>query len=123
MGTGDNGPRTYNESHSFRQNEERLINEFRVNRAGLFGHAGNSKSVRQIDSADPLTTAERFANIAGEGGRIIHVLANGGYVKELADGSYVTFRPTSRSASPAVDLRIVDSVHVASQKIHFEEEK
>lgn len=123
MGSGDYGPRSYDPPRSFKQNEERLINEFKVNRRGLFGHVGESKRVRQIDSADPLATAERFAEIAGDGGRIVHVFANGGYVKELADGSYVTFRPTSRSVSPAVDLRIVDSVHVVSQKIHFEEEK
>lgn len=120
MGSGDYGPRSYD--RSFRDNEELLINEFRVNKSGLFGHAARSKGVRQIDSHNPLETAIRFADVASQGGRIIHELKNGGYVKRLSDGSIITFRPSSKSVSPAVDLSIVDSVHVVSQKIHFEED-
>ena len=128
MGSGDNG--SYNmgdtvgggSSRSFMDNESRLINNFTIDGEGFFGHEGRSSGTRQIDSDDPLDTANRFAAIAAQGGTIVHVLPNDGWVAQLKDGSYVTFRPDSRSDSPAVTLNIVDSVQVQTQKIHFEEE-
>lgn len=128
MGSGDNGPYSVGDtvgggpSHSFGDNEGKLINEFGLNTEGFFGHEGRSAGIRQIDSDDPLGTADAFAEIAAQGGTIVHELPNGGWVAQLEDGSYVTFRPDSRSKSPAVTLNIVDSTQVQSQKIHFEEE-
>ena len=128
MGTGDKGPYSFGETvgggtqHSFGDNEVRLINEFDLNEEGLFGHEGYSSGVRQIDSEDPQGTCEEFAEIAAQGGTIKHELPNGGWVARLEDGSYVTYRPISTSGSPAVDLHLVDSTQVQSQKIHFEEE-
>lgn len=128
MGSGDNGPYSRGDtvgngpSHSFADNESRLIDRFGVNDEGLFGHEGESAGVRQIDSDDPQATCEEFATIAAQGGTIMHELPNGGWVAQLEDGSYVTYRPVSSSESPAIDLNLVDSSLVQSQKIHFEEE-
>jgi len=128
MGSGDNGSYSTGDiigggsTRSFSDNEQRLIDRFGINDEGLFGHEGRSPGIRQIDSEDPLGTADQFADIAAQGGKIVHELPNDGWVAQLEDGSYVTFRPDSRSDSPAVTLNLVDSTQVQSQKIHFEEE-
>ena len=128
MGSGDNGPYGIGDTvgggspHSFGDNESKLIDEFSIDDEGLFGHEGHSAGVRQIGSEDPLETCEEFAEIAAQGGTIKHELPNGGWVAQLEDGSYVTYRPISTTGSPAVDLNLVDSTQVQSQKIHFEEE-
>lgn len=127
MGTGDNGPyyKTVGSTspRAFTDNERELIDQYGIDSEGFFGHRGRSAGVRQIDSSDPLGTAEHFADVAACGGHVTLELPNGGWVTRLEDGSYVTFRPDSRSSSPAVSLNIVESSRVQSQKIHFEEEQ
>lgn len=103
-----------------RCNQGTLIDEFGIDDEGIFGLEGCSAGVRKIDSDDPLGTADQFAGVAAQGGTIVYELPNGGWVAQLEDGSYVTFRPDSTSDSPAVTLNLVDSTQVQSQMIHFQ---
>ena len=128
MGSGDYGPYITGDivgggsPRSFLDNEGALIDKFGIDDEGLFGHEGHTAGIRQIDSDNPSDTAGLFAEVAAQGGTIVHELPYGGWVAQLEDGSYVTYRPSSESGSPAVDLNLVESTQVQSQKIHFEEE-
>lgn len=91
---------------------------------GYFGNAGNNSKVRIIYSEDPNKTGKTFYDQIAYGG-IESPLANGkGYKTNMADGTIITFRPTTSSDNnPGVDINIAKSnAHgdLKQQKIHFE---
>lgn len=100
---------------------------FADNVAGLqarFGYPDNmswelkkGKRLARIESDDPVAAATMFAGIASEGFESETTYANG-YLRKMADGSFVGLRIiTSSKGSPAVDLNIASESYV--RKIHF----
>lgn len=102
---------------------------------GYFGKKGESSTnsrVRNIESADPHTTAKEFYDKASYGGIESSIYnkkteAVIGKKTKLADGSIVSWRDVSSSdGSPTVEINIEHSTSnggVKQQKIHFVKEK
>ena len=91
-----------------------------------FRDPGKGKRVRIISSKDPAVTGKDFYNKLAYGG-IEKDLPNGkGKITYMADGSMVTFRPTTKSDEfPGVDINILNSSapgKLKQQKIHFGKE-
>lgn len=91
---------------------------------GYFGVRGNGKQVRIIYSDDPAFTGKDFYDKIAYGG-IEKDLENGkGKITKMADGTVITFRPTTKSDdNPGVDINIEYSSNhgkLKKQKIHFE---
>ena len=90
--------------------------KFAVNDSGYFETPGSSSRVRimngTVDEAyalfDHLSSGYTHESVAGYGG----------VTRELPNGGYVTFRPDSKSGSPAIDIRGIPGIK--KQKIHFE---
>lgn len=84
----------------------------------------NTKStyVSVIESENPLSTAREFYNKIAYGGKR-DKSGEGFLTVRMKDGSVITFRETSKSGSPAVDINIKKSndngLKIKSHKIHF----
>lgn len=93
---------------------------------GYFGKKGNgkNKSVRHIESDNPLLAAHDFYNRAANGG-LREVLGFGKWKTTMGDGTVLTMREVSSSdGSPAVDINITRGLSngdIKNQKIHFVE--
>ena len=89
--------------------------KFAVNDSGYFGTPGSSSRVRIINGTvdeacalfDHLSSVYTHESVGGYGG----------VTRELPNGGYVTFRPDSKSGSPAIDIRCIPGIK--NQKIHF----
>jgi len=87
-----------------------------------FGTAGTSATVREVYAQYPVSEAEKFFATLTYGG-VKSKLPNGKGIKaNMANGTVVTIRPTTKSLPyPAVDISIskAHSPEVKAQKIHF----
>lgn len=111
--------------HSISDNISSLKKSFKYNN-GYFGENGTSNRVRIIYGNDPASIGKEFYDKISFGG-IEKNLPNGkGKITYMADGSIITFRPTTKSDNyPGVDINIsksTDSGGIKQQKIHFEKE-
>ena len=90
--------------------------KFTVNDLGYFGAPSSSSSVRIING----TVDEAYALFDHLSSGYTHEspAAYGGVYRKLPNGGYVTFRPASKSGSPAIDIKDVPGLR--NQKIHFE---
>lgn len=109
--------------HSISDNISNLKKSFKYNN-GYFGEQGTSNRVRVIYGNDPAIIGKEFYDKISFGG-IQKNLPNGkGKITYMADGSIITFRPTTKSDNnPGVDINIsksTDSGGIKQQKIHFE---
>ena len=104
------------------RNVEQLKVDYPITKEGNFGRAG--KHVRIISSNDPEATSEDFYRRIGQGG-VTQPLSNGhGTMTRLKDGTLIVHRRiTSTKGSPAVEITIVNSRWIKSQKIHFVREE
>jgi hypothetical protein len=121
MGVGYKGDATY--YHSISENVPVLAKTYSL-KNGYFGVKGTSEKVRVIYSDDPAKTGKDFYDKIAYGG-IESNLPNGkGVITKMADGSIITFRPTTKSDNnPGVDINIEkssDNGGLKKQKIHFE---
>ena len=126
MGTYNPG-NPHNAGKTFNDNlTSSFLKDYPVTKAGYFGKAGNSTSIREIQSADAYTTAQDFADRISEGSVSTKNITHG-WVATLADGTRITYRVvTSSEGSPAVDINIEKGSYkgkVKTQKIHFVTEK
>ena len=97
--------------------------KYPVTQNGYFGQPGKNSGIRVIYSASPIETAENFYLQISKGGHEVP-LANGrGKQTIFSDGSRVVIRLYSKSGSPAVEIHIIKSGDIKTQKIHFEERK
>lgn len=104
----------------FSDNIARLTEKFPVSESGYFGKKGQSGKVRNIESDDPVATAQDFFQMATEGVATIKTNSKGRVFAEFEDGTMISFRPVSHSdGSPAVDINISGSGPIKTQKIHF----
>ena len=85
------------------------------NDSGYFGTPGSSSRARIING----TVDEAYALFDHLSSVYTHesVGGYGGVTRELPNGGYVTFRPDSKSGSPAIDIRGIPEIK--NQKIHF----
>lgn len=109
--------------YSVSDNISELSKSFAYNN-GYFGEKGNNSRIRVIYSDNPDNTGKTFYDKIAYGG-IESPLENGkGYKTNMADGTIITFRPTTSSDNnPGVDINIAKSINHGSlkqQKIHFE---
>ena len=96
MGVSYKGGTTY--YHSIADNISEASKRYPYEK-GYFGKEGNNKKIRIIVSNNPAKTGLDFYNIIAHGG-IEEKLPNGKGVKtSLADGTIITFRPTTKSDS------------------------
>lgn len=112
--------------HSISDNISNLKKSFKfIN--GYFGDQGTSNRVRVVYGNDPVSIGKEFYNKIAFGG-IEKDLSNGkGKITYMADGSIITFRPTTKSDNyPGVNINIsksTDSGGIKQQKIHFGKEE
>lgn len=90
---------------------------------GYFGEKGNGNRVRVIYDDDPAAIGKKLYDEIAFGG-IEKGLPNGkGKITYMADGSIITFRPTTKSDDyPGVDINVLKSSNsggIKQQKIHF----
>ncbi len=102
-------------------NAERMKKLYPLSPSGYFGKKG--KNSRVIKSASPEATSTDFYEKIGFGGRS-EPLSNGrGTRTTLPDGSIIVHRLiTSTPGSPAVDIKVIGTSKVKSQKVHFVKE-
>ena len=122
MGTYNPG-NPHNAGKTFNDNlTSSFLKDYPVTKAGYFGKAGNSTSVREIKSSDAYATAQDFADRISKGSVSTKNITHG-WVATLADGTRITYRVvTSSEGSPAVDINIEKGSYkgkVKTQKIHF----
>ncbi len=104
-------------------NADKMSKRYPVTQNGYFGQLGKNSGVRVIYSTSPIWTAKHFYLQISAGGHEV-TLSNGrGKQAIFPDGSRVIIRLYSKSGSPAVEIRIIKSGHIKTQKIHFEERK
>ena len=99
-------------------NADSMKKDYPLSSSGYFGEKG--KNARIIRTPTPEATSTDFYNKIGNGG-VSEALANGhGMRTTLPDGSIIVHRLiTSTPDSPAVDIKVIGSSKVKSQKIHF----
>lgn len=94
---------------------------------GYFGERGTSSRVRVIHDNDPIMAGIELYNTIAFGGIEIDLPNGKGKITYMADGSIITFRPTTKSNNyPGVDINIsksTDSGGIKQQKIHFEKSR
>ena len=90
--------------------------KFAINNSGYYGVPGSSSRVRVING----TVDEAYALFDHLSSGYTHesVAGYGGVTRALPNGGYVTFRPDSKSGSPAIDIKGIPGIK--DQKIHFE---
>ena len=89
---------------------------------GYFGQKSSTSRVRRIHSDEPLATARDFYRRASQGGVERASAAGRPRITEMADGTTVSFRETSRDGSPVVEIHPptgIDTDGIKYQKIHF----
>lgn len=111
--------------HSISDNVKTVANSYKYNK-GYFGVQGSGNRVRVIYSDNPASTGKDFYDKLAFGG-VEKGLPNGkGKITYMADGSIITFRPTTKSDNyPGVDINISKSTSsgdLKQQKIHFGKE-
>ena len=111
------------EYHGITDNISTLKNSFEYHN-GYFGDEGTSCRVRVIYSSDPTSTGLEFYDKIAYGGIEKELPNDKGKITYMADGSIITFRPTTKSNDyPGVDINISKSSGsggIKMQKIHFE---
>lgn len=116
------------EAHTLNDNLADLKKEFTLHANGYFGDIGQTKNTvrnRNISSADPLESAQRFFSLGAEQAVHINELRNAdgshkGYVATMRDRTVMTYRWTSTSdGSPVVEINIKPGGSIKGQKIHF----
>lgn len=70
----------------------------------LIGQAGSSKRIRILKGG--LQEAQDFFNQLSRGGKAVHNTRFDGQMTRLPGGGQLTFRPTSTSGPPTIDVRI-----------------
>lgn len=126
MGTYKGGADHY---HRLSENILQIKTEFALQN-GFFGEHGKSgtRSIRNIVSYDPSSTAKAFYDKLAHGGIEKQLFKKdgspNGWETKMADGSIINWRPVSSSAdkSPTVDIFIStkdENGEIKTQKIHF----
>ena len=108
--------------HSISDNVKTAASSYKYQK-GYFGEPGTGNRVRVIYSDNPASTGKDFYDKLAFGG-VEKDLSNGkGKITYMADGSIITFRPTTKSDNyPGVDINISKSTssgELKKQKIHF----
>ena len=111
--------------YSITDNVSSVSNTFKYQN-GYFGEQGSGKRVRVIYSVDPASTGKDFYDQITYGGIEKDLPNDKGKVTYMADGSIITYRPTTKSDNyPGVDINISKSTNsgeLKQQKIHFGKE-
>lgn len=111
--------------HGISDNISSLKNSFKYNN-GYFGEQGTSNRVRVIYGNDPASIGKDFYDKIAFGGKEKDLPNGKGKITYMADGSIITFRPTTKSDNyPGVDINIsksTDSGGIKQQKVHFGKE-
>lgn len=112
--------------HSINDNVSKVSQSYDYNN-GYFGEPGTGNKVRIIYSDDPASTGKDFYDKIAYGGIETYLDEDNpskGVKTEMADGTIITFRPTTKSDdNPGVDINIEYSNNhgdLKKQKIHFE---
>ena len=109
------------DKHTIGDNADKMKKEYPLSPGGYFGEKGDN--VRVIKTSTPEATSSDFYKKLADGGHS-EPLSNGhGTKTTLPDGSIVVHRLiTSTSGSPAVDIKVIGTSKVKSQKVHFVKE-
>ena len=107
---------------AFVKNFGSAAKEFPMDHQNKFGTESVGKNVQEIQSRDPLASAEKLFKMLSQGGKPVSTERDGVKVVSFEDGTHIVFRPISKSGSPAVDINPGTTAgKVTSQhKIHFE---
>lgn len=99
--------------------------QFPFSHGRKFGNAGAGRNVQVIKSKDPLKTAKQLFKLLSKGGKQVKTNNKNTIVVSFEDGTHITFRPNSKSKSPAIDIRPSHTAkkYIAEHKIHFEKDK
>lgn len=125
MGTGYGGTAASTAIRGGRRFEDNipgLCSTFPMTKGGYFGEHGLGRShTRNIESKNPGRTASEFAGLASKGFVSGIPIEGKGVVYRMRDGSVITHRffSSSRDGSPVVELKVMNTAGVKSQKIHF----
>ena len=106
---------------SYKKSVDRMTEEgYAISNGGYFGIAGDASDIRIIITPNPEEECLKFFNIFTEDGKIYDKEIEYGGIKELADGTMVTYRlVTSTVNSPAVDIKYFKDGISKKSKIHF----
>lgn len=111
--------------HSISENLSKLKESYKYHN-GYFGEPGIGYKVRVIYGDDPVSLGRDFYNKIAFGGSEQDLPNGKGIRTNMADGTIIVFRPTTKSDNyPAVDINISrsrDSGGLKRQKIHFGKE-
>ena len=109
---------------SFLSNLKSAIQRFPLDRQKKFGSQSLGRNVQVHKSSDPQATAMALFHLLSKGGKIVKTGKPGTRVVKFDDGTHITFRVTSKSNSPAIDInpgKIVKKF-LSEHKIHFEKD-
>lgn len=110
------------EHRTLRQNIPSMESSFPITNRRFGKPNTKSTYVSVIESDDPLSTAKEFYNRISYGGER-DKSGDGFLTVRMKDGSVVTYRETSKSGSPAIDINIRESndkgLKIRGHKIHF----
>lgn len=108
-------------SASLNSNLNALTSTYKLTESGYFGEK-SGKHIRNIESDNPIKTANDFFNKATKGAKVEATSNGEGKKAKMSDGYTITIREVSHSAdkSPAVDIHIKGIPgKIKDQKIHF----
>jgi len=118
-GGSGNGPASRD---SLAGNFQKARDHFPTTLGGYFGTGRSGGKTRQIQSSDPMATAQKMFKTLSKGGKTALLPKPGAMTAVFKDGSRVNFRPTSTSdGSPVIEIAFPKPPRgiPASQKIHF----
>lgn len=108
--------------HAFVRNLGSASKEFPLDHQNKFGTESVGKNVQEIQSRDPLASAEKLFKMLSQGGKPVQPAPDGVKIVKFQDGTHIVFRPFSKSGSPAVDINpgTLAGKVTPQHKIHFE---
>lgn len=107
---------------AFVKNFGAASNEFPTDHHNKFGTESVGKNVQEIQSRDPLASAEKLFKMLSQGGKPVNTARDGVKIVKFDDGTHIVLRPVSKSGSPAVDINPGTAAGKVTpqHKIHFE---
>lgn len=109
----------------FSENAETLTERYPIDSRGRFGENSKHRNksgriVRVIQCDNPAREALDFVMLASKSPAMVRIIKGKGAIYTMRDGAVITYRRVSSSnGTPVVELNILGSGPIVSQKIHF----
>ena len=111
-----------NNNSNINENADKASETQSISHAHFGKKNKNNSGTYVIESDNPIEDAEKLYNILSQGGSEVELPRKNGVYTILSDGTVITFRKTSKSGPPAIDINTKNTsgeAQIKTHKIHF----